>query len=221
MPTKHPKQKLALKVPPIRVLITTLRAAADELEELEPLLDAGTVASVLVEAHQALTVLRNTLPKAHRVPKKHYLQARAAWLEAWSRDAAHLRRAARAVLAESAPDKTVPASVGAAHEPLCWLVEIIAAEGVRKAIELTKWLAPEPAAPPDYGMKIDRAANHALQVWGRMKRADFLGKWDMLNADMITRSAIAVGLPALKRWPQAAREELHRRALRFVRNTLV
>ena len=100
-------------------------------------------------------------------------------------------------------------------------MEIIAAKGVRKAIELTEWLAPEPSEKSDYGLTIDHDANRALQIWGRMNADEFLGAWDQFNVGIIKRCAIAVGLPALKRWPKTAREEMHRRAIRFVRNTMV
>ena len=205
----------------LTVTIAALRAQADELEQQLPVLDSKEISAALASTHDSLGKLRAALPKARRVPMKQYLQARAVWLEAWSRDATHLRRAARSVVKTQASGTPRKPDDDPALEALHWLVEVIAAGGVRKAIELTQWLEPEPESPPDYGLPMDRAANHALQIWGRMKADEFLGRWDLLNADLIKRSAIAVGLPALKRWPQPAREELHRRALRFVRNTMI
>ena len=221
MPVRNKKSKTKPATHLLRETIEALRALADEVEQQLPVLDPEAMTDSICEMHGAITALRGVLPEAQRIPMKQYLQIRAAWLEAWSRDAIHLRRASRSVLKAGAPELEITHKSDPALEPLFWLVEVIAAEGLRKAVELTQWLAPEPVKLPDYGMAIDRDANHALQVWGRMKAADFLAKWELLNEDMIKRSAVAVGLPSLKRWPQSAREELHRRALRFVRNTIV
>jgi len=78
-----------------------------------------------------------------------------------------------------------------------------------------------PDEPQDFGMPIDREANRILQFWGKMSLSDFLQKAPMFESAMLARAATAVGLPRPKRWSRATQEELHRRAVRFVRNTSV
>ena len=73
----------------------------------------------------------------------------------------------------------------------------------------------------DFGLSMDREANQALHAWGRLPMADFVSSWKSLDPEIVQRTATAVGLPVAKRLTKLFREELHRRAVRFVRNTAV
>ena len=100
------------------------------------------------------------------------------------------------------------------------MVEIIARSGPKRALRMTQLPRPRLQKSEDYGIPIDREANQALLRWGTMPREDFLRQWSTLDSALLDRAAQAIGL-RIGKWTTTLRTELHHRAVRFVRNTMV
>lgn len=79
-----------------------------------------------------------------------------------------------------------------------------------------------PEAPHDgIGMKLDREANAMIQLWGHWSLDDFLDRWKTLAPKMLERACPVLGLPTPKTWRLPQKTQLHKRAQRFARNTLL
>lgn len=191
-----------------------LRLAADRLEAERPLVDERRLRAVTAPLTKALGEFCDSLTSSQKISHQEYTEVRGPWLEAWARDAALMkRRVSRHLPAVHQRCATTP-------ERLVLMVDIIARLGTRRALRMTALPRPRPTAEEDYGIFIDREANRALQTWGLLPLSEFLSHWPSLDPDIITRAAHAVGIHPAK-WTAPQREELHRRATRFVRNTMV
>jgi hypothetical protein len=70
-------------------------------------------------------------------------------------------------------------------------------------------------------MKVDREANAALRTWGGWPLDDFLSQWSHIKPGMLKRACTVLGIQVTRRWTLPQKTDLHRRAQRFARNTVL
>jgi hypothetical protein len=191
-----------------------LRLAADRMEAERPLVDERSLRAVAAPLTRALSEFCESLTTSQKISKEEYVSVRGPWLEAWSRDPELMKRRVSRVLVG------VSERCHTTRDRLQLMVDIIARSGTKRALRMTQLPRPRVPQNEDYGMFIDREANRALLDWGIMSPDEFLGLWPQLDQTLLTRAAQAVGI-RLAKWTGPLREELHRRAARFVRNTMV
>ena len=191
-----------------------LRLAADRMEAERPLVDEKRLRAVAAPLTRALSEFCESLTTSQKISKDEYISVRGPWLESWARDPELMkRRVSRVLLGVSGRCETT-------SDRLQLMVDIIARSGTKRALRMTQAPRPRSEKDSDYGLFIDREANRALLDWGIMGRDEFLGQWSKLDPATLRRAAQAVGI-RLTKWTGPMREELHRRATRFVRNTMV
>ena len=191
-----------------------LRLAADRLEAERPLVDEKRLRTAAAPLTQALADFCESLTTSQKISQEEYLAVRSPWLEAWARDPDLMKRRLR---------RASPGSASRCEntkERLQLMVEIIARSGPKRALRMTQLPRPRLQKSEDYGIPIDREANQALLRWGTMPREDFLRQWSTLDSALLDRAAQAIGL-RIGKWTTTLRTELHHRAVRFVRNTMV
>ena len=192
----------------------TLRLAADRLDAERPLVDERRLQHAAAPLTRALSEFCESLTSSQKISREEYLEVRGPWLEAWARDAELMKRRLSRYL------QGVSQRCDTTRDRLQLMVDIVARLGTRRALRMTELPRVRATKEEDYGIFIDREANRALQTWGLLPKDDFLSQWSKLETGLITRAANAVGIRPTK-WTGPLREELHRRASRFVRNTMV
>jgi hypothetical protein len=215
MAVRHKEMTGSVK---LQKLIAQLREAADTLEADEPMLDASKMSAINAELEVLMTKLSYSEREALLVSKTDYLKARSQWLDAWNLNTARMEVSVAHILEVS--DLTAEIDTNTISGRLHLLTLMLSRKGLASVLELCK-LQPLPAlAPQDYGIAIDHQANQALLLWGQMEQDEFLQKVTTFDQQTIKRSAKAVGMPSA-RWNKNSRRELHRRAVRFARNTTI
>ncbi len=215
MAVQHQEVTDSLK---LQKLIARLREAADTLEADEPLLDSSKVNALNAQMEVLVNRLNQSEKEALTVSKSDYLRARGPWLEAWNFNAAQMERSVLFALGLNALPKGI--SKDTMSDRLHLLSVLLAARGLDTVLELSKAQPIATLGYQDYGIAIDRKANQALLLWGQMPQDEFLQKMTTFDEQTIRCSAKAVGLSGTK-WNTTARRELHRRAVRFARNTML
>jgi len=215
MAVRHKEMTGSVK---LQKLIAQLRKAADTLEADEPILDASKMSAINAELEVLMTKLSHSEREALIVSKTDYLKARTQWLDAWNLNTSRMEVSVTQSLGLNA----LPSEIN--RNTICGrlhlLTLMLSSNGLASVLELCK-IQPLPALPPqDYGIAIDHQANQALLLWGQMAQDEFLQKVTSFDQQTIKRSAKAVGMPSA-RWNINTRRELHRRAVRFARNTMI
>jgi len=215
MAVRHKEMTGSVK---LQKLIAQLREAADTLEADEPILDASKMSAINAELEVLMTKLSHSEREALIVSKTDYLKARTQWLDAWNLNTSRMEVSVTQSLGLNA----LPSEIN--RNTICGrlhlLTLMLSRNGLVSVLELCK-IQPLPALPPqDYGIAIDHQANQALLLWGQMAQDEFLQKVTSFDQQTIKRSAKAVGMPSA-RWNKNTRRELHRRAVRFARNTTI
>ena len=203
-------------------LCDLLKHTADQLRTEEPLLDAQKLGPHGEVLRKAVEIFQDALPAARLADKKEYVSLRAAWLEAWNSDAARMEAATSHALGiRFFPQPTDARFI------VWWRLRLLALMLAHAGEERTRKLVQKveeallTTTELGFGMDIDREAHHALREWGRMDEEPFLSSWKKLDAELLRRAAIVVGLKPPGRWNGAQKSDLHRRARRFARNTFV
>lgn len=203
-------------------LCDALRHTADQLRAEQPLLDESKLGAAMMILHQATSAFTKALPEAHLANKRDYLDLRGPWLEAWANDTAETEAMARR---ELGPD--MPAAPADERDVTLWrlrlLALIIARQGADRTREALARINESMLAHTELGitLTVDREASEALRKWGRFDVETFIGGWKSIDGDLLKRAARIVGVNAPKRWTRMRQEDFHRRARRFLRNTMI
>lgn len=203
-------------------LAEQLRQTAELLRGEEPLLAPDRLAQHLETLRRSLDRFLKALPAARIAAKEVYQSLRPAWIEAWATDAPHMEKALRKALGSSFPE--APADP---RETPGWRLRLLALMlancGEPQARQLARSVEKRILATTElgFGIPIDREAHEALREWSRLDGEEWLARWRDLDADKIRRAAAVVGMAVPRKWTRALREEIHRRARRFARNTQV
>ncbi|MFZ4594938.1 MAG: hypothetical protein ACOYOF_11815 [Verrucomicrobiaceae bacterium] len=216
-PTKK-TAKIASGLTGLTSLPSDLRAIADLIESLGPLLNASTLKTAWKQLSDAAARFDNLTAEDFLASKDDYLACRRGWLEAWSKKPESVERFCVRVLGKSKSNAAKPGEDSVTRAlrllPLC-----ISAAGREDVLRETQAaLAPTEPAPQSKPHIGDGAARDALHKWGEMSEPEFLAFAIDVPMDLLTRAAALLGINMSSR-AATGLKKIHKAATRFHRNT--
>lgn len=197
-----------------------LRALADQLERLGPLLNAATLKTEWNKLASAAARLSHLQPNDVLAPLEDYLACRHGWLEAANKGAESLAEFCKSAL--GAKSKALATQRGEDLEDrdlrllgLC--LNAAGREAVLAAIAAAQALVKPKEACPEALIQ-DHSARDALLQWGEMPLDEFLVLSSSVAVDLIKRSGALLGFKLSSKNP-AGLKKLHKAAMQFHRNT--
>jgi|GEM_PF-2086386 len=218
-PKKTPKPAALAGV---KTLPAQLRALADQIERLGPLLNAET----LKTEWKHLTTATDRISKLEAAdllaPLEDYLACRHGWLDAWAKAAESITAFCKQTLgAKSKAHAIQPGEDNLGHQlrllGLC--LNAAGREAVLNACTTAQNATKAPAPPPSKHIN-DTEARGALHQWGGMLEDEFLALAKTTDPTLLKRGAALLGFKTVGK-TAAALKKLHRAAVQFHRNTRV